>query len=206
MRYLVFSLFFIATFYCEAQKNTTATATNTIVINSEKETVKFQTSQEKLETKPLHELTYYWCKSNKLHTTKGGYDGALLNGEYTAYYLSKQLKEKGMFDKGLKTGIWKTWYESGEISETSSFKKGVLHGEYKKYDEQGNTALEANYKNGVLNGETKSYANGKLLKTTLYKNGEEVILEEKAEKDSTKNKMPSLFKPKEENTEVKPNR
>ena len=189
---------------CYGQKKVALTSTNTIVINKENVTYKFQTSQEKLETKPVNELTYYWCKSNELHTTKGGYDGSLLDGTYSASYLSKQLKEKGSFIKGLKTGEWKSWYESGEINEVSNYKKGVLSGEYKKYDETGNLTLEANYKNGELHGETKSYSNGKLLKTTIYKNGEEVAPEVKDEGETTKSKKPVLFKQKPKQEEGTP--
>jgi antitoxin component YwqK of YwqJK toxin-antitoxin module len=190
---------------CFGQKKPEQTNTNTIVINNESSIIKFQTSQAKLETNPINGLIYYWTKSNEIHTTKGGYDGALLNGAYSISYLSKQLKEKGTFDKGLKSGEWKSWYENGEIDVISNYKKGVLHGEYKKYNEKGEVTLEAEYKNGLLNGETKCYSNGKLLKTTAYKNGEEVVPEKKTEGDSTKSKKPNFFKQKAKQEEATPN-
>src|SRR5687768_1768458 len=52
------------------------------------------------------ELTYSWHAHNKIMETKGGYDGKLLDGDYTAFYLSNAIKEKGAFNKGLKNGKW----------------------------------------------------------------------------------------------------
>ena len=203
MRFLSI-VFILISFGSFGQKKVAPTEHNTIVVNQTEATYKFQTSQEKLETNPINELTYYWCKSNEIHTTKGGYYGMLLYGTYSVFYLSEQLKEQGEFDKGLKTGEWKTWFENGEIREIFNYKKGALHGGYKKYNEKGEVTLEAEYKNGLLNGETKSYSNGKLLKTTSYKDGQEIIREVNQEGDSTKSGKLMLFKQKGKQEESTP--
>ncbi len=44
---------------------------------------------------------YYWYKSNSIMSTKGGYDGKLLHGQYSSFYLNSNLKEKGKYHMGL---------------------------------------------------------------------------------------------------------
>eukprot|EP00746_Dinoflagellata_sp_MGD_P033596 gnl/MRDRNA2_/MRDRNA2_180189_c0_seq1.p1 gnl/MRDRNA2_/MRDRNA2_180189_c0~~gnl/MRDRNA2_/MRDRNA2_180189_c0_seq1.p1 ORF type:complete len:239 (+),score=8.41 gnl/MRDRNA2_/MRDRNA2_180189_c0_seq1:115-831(+) len=153
---------------------------NTIVVNEESVTHKFQTSQELLDTKTKDDIHYYWFKSNELHSTSGSYSGHLLHGPYNAYYLTKQLKEQGSFEKGVKTGDWKSWYENGEIEEVARYKNGRLHGKVTRYNVAGEKVLEADYKNGLLDGEMVSYERGKLLQKTYYKEGIQIEEKEKA--------------------------
>ncbi|MDB5133279.1 MAG: hypothetical protein JWR02_3028 [Mucilaginibacter sp.] len=67
---------------------------------------------------------YYWYSSNAIHSTQGGFSGQLLNGQYSEYYLNKNLKEQGAFKKGLKSGVWESWNEDGTLSRISAWEKG----------------------------------------------------------------------------------
>jgi len=75
-------------------------------------------------TKP--DLFYYWYSANAIHATQGGFSGQLLNGQYSEYYLNKNLRQQGFFKNGLKSGIWKTWNEDGTLKATSTWEKGRL--------------------------------------------------------------------------------
>ncbi len=76
--------------------------------------------------KAHQDLFYYWYSANIIHSTQGGYSGQLLNGQYTEYYLNKNLKEQGIFKKGLKDGNWKDWNEDGTLNQTATWKNGML--------------------------------------------------------------------------------
>ena len=67
---------------------------------------------------------YFWYNSGAIHETQGGYSGRLLNGQYTAFYLNKNLKEQGIFKKGLKDGVWKSWRENGSLLAAVTWKHG----------------------------------------------------------------------------------
>ena len=93
---------------------------------------------------------YYWYKKDMILTTRGGYNGNILHGEYTVYYPDKNLKEKGQFDKGLKHGEWKEWYDNGELKTYYTWKNGVLNGKYAFYNTQDELVEEGTYKKGEL--------------------------------------------------------
>lgn len=76
--------------------------------------------------KPNAAFFYYWYSSNQIHCTQGGFSGRLLNGGYSEFYLTRNLKEQGAFYKGLKNGAWKSWNEEGRLMKTSRWKRGVL--------------------------------------------------------------------------------
>lgn len=80
----------------------------------------------KLKTNP--NLFYYWYSTNLIHTTQGGYSGRLLNGQYSEYYLNKNLKQEGVFKKGLRDGAWKKWNEDGTLKEVVNWKDGLIDG------------------------------------------------------------------------------
>ncbi|WP_259071779.1 toxin-antitoxin system YwqK family antitoxin [Mucilaginibacter sp. X4EP1] len=75
---------------------------------------------------PKANLVYYWYYANGIHSTQGGFSGKLLDGQYSEFYLSKNLKEQGFFKKGLKQGPWKSWNEDGTLKEQTKWKNGVL--------------------------------------------------------------------------------
>lgn len=72
--------------------------------------------------------TYYWFSKDSIFTTKGGYAGRLLHGEYKVFYPDKSLRESGYFRYGLKDGTWKTWYPDGSAESVSYWKNGKMKG------------------------------------------------------------------------------
>lgn len=117
-----------------------------------------------LETNPVNtdpeiypERLYYWYSSNAVHQTQGGFSGRLLNGNYTAYYSNKNLKEQGVFKKGLKTAVWKRWNEKGYLLELATWQAGIRSGNFTLFDEQGNILQSGTYKDNLLDGKIKTY-------------------------------------------------
>ena len=150
-------------------------ASSTVYLNYPEYTIKTDILSEKKKITTKENLTYYWYTSNKVMETKGGYDGKILNGSYTSFYLSSNLKEKGSFKNGLKNGEWITWFENGKINEITTWRKGVRSGSYKKNDNDGSLLSEACYKNDKLNGYQINYKDGKIIEQKKYKNGKEII-------------------------------
>jgi len=95
-------------------------------------------------------LTYYWYGNDEINTNMGGYTGALLNGEYKVYNLSRKLISQGFFEHGLKTGTWKYWNAKGVLKQTMEYREGLLNGELALYDAQGTQTEKRTYKNGIL--------------------------------------------------------
>lgn len=158
------------------------------------------------------DLTYHWFRNNKIHQTKGGFDGDIMHGDYTSFYPSKELKEKGTFNKGVKHGMWKSWHENGEISEIITWKNGVKNGAYMQYSSTGILLLQSTYKNGLLHGKMVSYQAGRVLNETLYENGKKIEKVEepangkkkKKAKAPKSKKVKSPKKKKNKNPEIKP--
>lgn len=157
---------------------------STVYLNYPDYTIKTDILSAKKKIATKENLTYYWFASNKVMETKGGYDGKILSGSYTSFYLSSNLKEKGSFKNGLKNGEWITWYENGKINEIITWRKGIKAGRYKNNDNNGNLISEACYKNDKLNGYQMKYKDGKITEKRKYKNGVEII---KVQKDVTSN-------------------
>jgi antitoxin component YwqK of YwqJK toxin-antitoxin module len=97
-------------------------------------TFHFHSLQKKL--KPNNDtLVFYWTKSGKIFTTRGGSFGRLLHGEYTVFVANKMVFS-GAFNNGLKSGVWKKW-EMGRLVSVYNWKNGQLHGKYAIYNEDG---------------------------------------------------------------------
>jgi hypothetical protein len=154
---------------------------NTYVVNisTPNQTIRAEVLDEKSTLKPDEALSYYWFASNKITVTKGGYDGKLLHGQYTSFYLNSNLMEKGEFKNGVKNNRWVIWYDNGNIKEISNWKKGVQCGTFKTYNELGEQTFEANFKNGKLNGKLKKFQLGKVVSEQNYKDNQEIIQKEK---------------------------
>jgi hypothetical protein len=192
--------------------------TQTVYINYPDYTVKASVFSEFKKVSTKDTLTYHWYASNKILKTQGGFDGKLLNGGYTSFYLTNNLREKGNFKNGLKVGTWSTWFENGKLKETSCWKMGVKNGELKQFDEKGNPKLILNYKNGQLNGDYIQYSKDTILLKKKFKNGQEVTpkpkkiktngksvndsvsSEKSLEKKSEKKSKESFFKKKSKNS------
>ena len=116
------------------------------------------TYEGKVKTSSLqNECTYYWIKAKQIHSSKGGYEGDLLHGEYTALYRNDALKEKGTYNKGLKVGEWKEWHLNGELKLISHYKKGFARGTFIYYNESGKIVRREYYKSGKLHGRQHVY-------------------------------------------------
>lgn len=125
------------------------------------------------------EKTYYWLKAKQIHQSKGGYDGDLLHGEYTALYKNDALKEKGLYVKGLKHGTWKTWHPNGELASITQWKNGIQRGtaEYRNVD--GRLIKLEKFKNGQLHGKQFYYADSSEI-VKDFKNGREKFKKQKS--------------------------
>lgn len=128
-----------------------------------------------------NDRTYYWIKAKQIHTSKGGYHGELLHGEYTALYKTDALKEKGMYVKGLKTGEWKEWHPNGELKCISHWKSGRQSGLITHYNEKGEITRKEKYKHGVLHGR-QTYLTDTSETSIRYRNGKPVIKKPKTKK------------------------
>ena len=170
MKYILLILFFLTTELNTFAQSTKPKKQYTVNINDKDYSAKLDvlSGESKITTK--ENLTYYWYASNKVMETQGGYDGKLLHGPYTSFYLNNNLKEKGSFKKGLKYGEWISWYENKNIHEISHWKNGVKHGHFKSFNENGEQTLDADYKNGKLNGIKTVYQSGKMISQKNYKN------------------------------------
>ena len=139
-------------------------------------------------------LFYYWLKAKEIHISRGGYEGKLLHGEYSAFYNNDNIKEQGHFNKGLKHGTWKEWFPSGEMKSMSEWKNGMLHGTVKYYDEYGKLVSCKQYKNDKAHGKHYTCSDSAMV-ITRYRNGKEIKTKPK------KRKTRVSKKPKTKNTE-----
>lgn len=159
-----------------------------IYVNHPNYSVKTNVLNSNKNIKPKANLIYYWYSANKIMETQGGFDGKVLDGTYTVFYLSNNLKERGRFKNGLKHGEWTTWFEDGRIHEVLVWKRGVLHGECKTYNEKGELIKIWNVRNNKLHGYEAIYENGKIISDHQYKNGK--VLPEKSKENKKSAEKP----------------
>lgn len=127
----------------------------------------------------IHEdLEYFWYRSKEVHHAIGVCPGDPLDGEYIAYYKSKQIMKKGAFKKGLKNGEWTYW------------------------DENGNVQKREHYKKGLLDGEVITYAGNIPDQIMRYKNGQEVL--EEVPKEKVEPEVIPMNEVQTDSTETKP--
>lgn len=167
----------------------------TVYLNDITGSLKAEVVLENRELKVDDRLTYYWYSSNKILLTKGGYDGKLLSGNYSSYYLSNSLKEKGVFSNGLKDKQWRAWYENGNLKEICDWNDGLKDGRNKKFSAAGNLISETSYSKGLLHGNEIIYEGDKVVSKKKYKHGVEVLpkVSKKTAMDSTSKPRASLF-------------
>ena len=189
MKYLIVLLLFTNTVFGQMKPK----ETYTIYVNYPDYSIKATVSNNVKKIDVKESLLYYWYSSNKILETEGGYEGKILDGPYTSFYLSSNLKEKGQFKKGLKNGEWITWFEGGKIHEISTWKKGLKCGVFKTFDDKGNLIIESNYADGKLNGYQTEYKDEKVIGKKRFKKGLEIIPKEKKSVD----KKSDIEKPKE---------
>jgi len=97
-----------------------------ITITDTGQTVQAEILPSKSDPKIQNDRYYFWYIPNSIHSTQGGFNGQLLNGNYAAYYSDKNLKEQGAFKKGLKDGVWKTWNRKGDLTGVVNWNNGVV--------------------------------------------------------------------------------
>jgi len=113
---------------------------------------------------------YYWFSSGKIKATQGAYSGKLLNGQYTEFYLNKNLKERGSFKAGLKDDIWKSWNENGILTQIVTWKKGLKNGDLTLYDAKGNFIEKQVYHDDKLILTRTIGLDGQIMEKTLGEN------------------------------------
>ncbi|MCC6370242.1 MAG: hypothetical protein IT236_04480 [Bacteroidia bacterium] len=161
-----------------------------ITINLDDQTIKTQMFNQNPKINLDNSKTYLWYSSQKIMETKGGFDGKLLHGSYSCFYLNNQLKEKGQLKCGLKCKEWKYWYSDGKLREVITWKNGEKNGYYALYNDYGQLMAKGTFKNDKLNGKFYTYSNnGSLLEKKHYKNGEEILPKIKSVKPEPKPKQ-----------------
>lgn len=169
--------------YCQKYTEPDKLKQFNITINYDDYTVKTQILSQNKTIKVNNELVYMWYGSQKIIETKGGYEGKLIHGKYTAFYLSNQLKEQGQIKYGLKTKEWKYWYPDGKLREVINWKNGRKNGKYLLYNDYGQLMAKSNFKDDKLNGKFYTYSqNGAISEKKVYKNGDEITPEIKVKK------------------------
>lgn len=184
IRYTLFLLLLLSCLFTSAQKPVDYEKIKAfnVVVNYPDYTVKTQMLKDEKKLAADETLTYHWYASNKIMSTKGGYDGKLLHGYYKSFYLNSNLKESGNFKYGLKKGEWRYWFEDGKLKEIISWKNGRKNGAYRLYDSSGELIGKGSFKNDKLNGKFKTYSKGRLTETVNYKDGNVVLAKQKTRK------------------------
>jgi hypothetical protein len=145
--------------------------TNRVRINEPDQSIVFEINLSSNDVSTDLDKHYYWYSGNTVHTTQGGFSGKLLHGQYTAYFLNKNLKEQGRFKNGLKDGPWKEWNENGSLKSEHPWSKGVESGKFYTYDTTGRLSQSGYFKNGLMNGKSVIYLGGDSTRKVNYKNG-----------------------------------
>ncbi|WP_407427529.1 toxin-antitoxin system YwqK family antitoxin [Arcticibacter sp.] len=117
------------------------------------------------------DVTYYWFKAGTIHHTQGGYSGRLLNGHFSSFYLTKNLKEEGDFTNGVKSGLWRNWRENGILERTAYYRNGLENGRFFTYDDSGVVKQTGRMKDGKFHGNVKTYVSQDSVTTVYYRNG-----------------------------------
>jgi hypothetical protein len=184
-----FFILLVASGCCSAQ-NFKEKKIYTVNINENESLIKAEVFAKANSLKrPDSDKTYYWYSSNKILSTKGSYEGKLLHGKYTSFYLNDNLREKGHFKFGLKHGKWFKWYNNGAVQEISEWKKGDKHGVVQNFNANGELTSSSKYYRDKLNGKTIIYASGKIVAIKKYKNGIEIVPVEKVAKPPREKKV-----------------
>ena len=140
-----------------AQRNDWSPSNREIVVSYNDSTVRAYILINSVEINTSDRLMYYWYEQDKLNKNKGGYAGALLDGEYSVYDRQKNLITQGNFYQGLRVGTWRYWDKNGNLRRTVDYQDGLMHGSYKIFDENGSLLELRKFRDGreILKGERK---------------------------------------------------
>lgn len=157
-----------------------------VTVNQEGSTIKTEVYSGDRQPKADIEKQYAWYAYRKILFTSGGYEGKLLNGIYSEFYLNDQLLAKGRFSMGLKNKEWRYWYPEGTLKEVINWRKGVKHGDYALYNDYGRIMASGKFKNNKLHARFYTYnMEGKVISKKRYRKGNEVL--EKVKRDLEEN-------------------
>ncbi len=168
-----------ATQLCYAQK-TPEIPKHKIVIEDHEKVLKFEVQEDEKEVSANNRLFYTWFSHHKIHTTRGGFEGHLLHGEFLVMNKARDLLQKGQFYYGLKNKVWKTWYPDGELKSITHFKKGKLHGVEIQFDDMGDVVSKTRYRFGKKHGKEHLFNEDGDEEIIKYKKGKEVGSKDKS--------------------------
>ncbi|MBK3518055.1 toxin-antitoxin system YwqK family antitoxin [Carboxylicivirga marina] len=92
---------------------------------------------------------------------------------YHKYYRKNEtVQSEGFLDGACNYyGLWKWYNRKGKIYTEAKYQSGVLHGKETYYWNDGDYIVSTNYYQGVKHGKKEELIEGKLLKSTMFKNG-----------------------------------
>jgi len=141
----------------------------TFYVSTDSTNQKFKAGYPKRTIKIKTTRDYAWFKYNQVFVSQGGYDGRLLNDDYTCSYKNNNLKVKGSYKNGLRAGGWFEWNEDGTLKEIANWRTGLRNGA-RVYYNNGLVIKTETYRKGILNGKSIRY-NGKVQEAVYYHDG-----------------------------------
>lgn len=185
------SFLFFTHVLCQAQRVETGRVVS-INLAMRDSIVKTEAKYLSERIKPHQERTYFWFQSNRIHSTQGSFEGKLLHGPFSSFYLDGNLKSKGIFKNGMKKGKWISWYKPGTIESTTNWKNGIKQGWYHEYLPSGSMAVQVRYKKNQLNGKYIRYDEDQEQMVLKYRKGRLTVKDENGKNLERRIKM--LFK------------
>lgn len=155
---------------------------NRVIVNFYDNTVYMEILTKKTKKKASDDKFYYWYSANDIKRTRGAYEGKLLHGKYSDFYINKNLKEKGRMKYGLRVGTWKSWHPNGEYKNITYWRRGKAVGVFRDYNEDGEVIRKGRYRNGEISGKVKVYEADGSIEKIKYRNGKPVPKKEKKAK------------------------
>lgn len=192
---IIFSLLYFhpAISFAQSKKE----LTNRVVVKHNTGSSSFGLSTKTNIKSKSDKVSYYWYKSREIQTSKGGYSGKLLHGEYISHDVNNGLKEKGFIKHGLKQGKWIMWHENGEIAKKTVWAKGKLTGTSFEYDEGGKLFKRTQYKNGIPR-KVLNYVNDTIVSRQKFDANSKLIIKKekkpKLKKSEVENLQPDTIK------------
>lgn len=177
---------------CNSTRFPKASENNRIVINSGDSiyTIHILNTASSEKIKAVSESFYYYYTFGSIKKTEGGFQGKLLDGDFTVENDSHLLLEQGGFDRGRKNGEWKNWHPTGYLKESIQWKDGRQQGKFYVYTPEGVLIQKGNYRKGKLHGDIISFENGQPKKVS-YHDGEVVVPKPKKEKKKKEQEVKS---------------
>lgn len=155
-----------------------------IMINYDDSLIKTSVLTKIRKVEPTDLIEYYWYAYNQINKNYGGFDGFLLDGEYSVFNLENRLITSGYFKEGKKHGTWKKWDRKGQLILICNWNKGLKNGKTIVYSKDGTINKELDYKDGQLHGQVLVYQDG-YKKAYKYKYGKQINQKDTTQKSDT---------------------